>query len=176
MNDHIEGKTQRGIVWRCLVLLVIVSVLLFTACGSPASGKVSRLPALQSTESRLDQTPMPRVGQATGNPTNGKQLFNTFQPAAGIACATCHHVDSEARLVGPGLLNVGKRAETRVQGMSAVEYLRQSIVSPSAYVVEGYTDLMPKNWGRVFSDKQIDDLIAYLLTLKGDSGQSAIAR
>ena len=130
----------------------------------------------------MAQTPMSKVAQATDNPAgapdqstlspsadaaNGKQLFNTFQPAAGITCATCHRVDSEERLVGPGLLNVGKRAESRVQGMSAVNYLHQSIVSPSAYVVEGYADLMPKNWGRVFSDKQIDDLIAYLLTLKG---------
>ncbi|MCC7451765.1 MAG: cytochrome c [Anaerolineae bacterium] len=185
MNSSIEDKRQRVIACRGLLLPVLVIVLLFTACGSPASGKMLSLPTYTLADSRADQTPTLGIGQAAAaNPAdtqnrgvlppsadamNGQQLFNTFQPAAGIACATCHRVDSEARLVGPGLLNVGKRAGTRVRGMSAIEYLRQSIVSPSAYVVEGYTDLMPKNWGKVFSEKQIDDLIAYLLTLKEDS-------
>jgi mono/diheme cytochrome c family protein len=150
----------------CCCLLLPVVALLFTLGGMPVSGSTARPRIAQPTEN-LTATANQDTLLASADATDGKQLFNTFQPAAGIACATCHHVDSEERLVGPGLLNVAKRAQSRVQGLSAVEYLRQSIVRPSAYVVAGYADLMPKNWGHVFSSKQIDDLIAYLLTLKG---------
>jgi mono/diheme cytochrome c family protein len=149
----------------CCCLLLPVIAVLFTLGGIPVSVNAVRLAVVQPSEDS-PATPNQDTLTASADAANGKQLFNMFQPAAGIACATCHRVDSEQRLVGPGLLNVGRRAESRVQGLSAVAYLRQSIVSPSAYVVLGYTDLMPKNWGQVFSDKQIDDLIAYLLTLK----------
>jgi hypothetical protein len=51
-----------------------------------------------------------------------------------------------------------------------VAYLHDSIANPNAYVVEGYADIMPKIWGKVFTEAQIDDIISYLLTLRGPSG------
>jgi cytochrome c2 len=100
-----------------------------------------------------------------GDPAAGDVLFHTFQPRAGIACTGCHRADSDDRLIGPGLMSVGIRARTRVPGLSAQEYLRASIIEPSAYVVEGYADLMPKNWRVVFSEQQLNDIIAYLISL-----------
>jgi cytochrome c2 len=85
-----------------------------------------------------------------GDPAAGDVLFHTFQPGAGIACTGCHRVDSDDRLIGPGLKSIGIRAQTRVPGLSAQDYIRTSIIHPSAFVVEGYPDLMPKNWGVVF--------------------------
>jgi mono/diheme cytochrome c family protein len=178
MNDALHKR--QPIPGRYCLLLPVVAFLL-VACGMPYDGKAARPPIRANAALYLDETstsgtvraptdpiatPNQSLLSASANASNGKQLFNTFQPAAGMACATCHRVDSEERLVGPGLLNVGKRAQTRIPGMSAIEYLHQSIVRPSAYIVEGYSDLMPKNWGQVFSKAQIDDLIAYLLTLK----------
>jgi hypothetical protein len=70
-------------------------------------------------------------------------------------------------LIGPGLLNVGTRAESRVEGLSAIEYIRTSIVNPGAYVVESFPDeLMPQNWAEINAEDEINDLIAYLLTLE----------
>lgn len=97
----------------------------------------------------------------------GQEFFNSFQAATSFACVTCHRTDSEDRLIGPGLLNVGIRAESRVLGLNAGQYLYQSIVNPSAYVVEGFPDhLMPQNWAEVYSDAEIYDIIAYLLSLE----------
>lgn len=96
----------------------------------------------------------------------GKALFTKFQPAAGAACAACHLANSEKRLVGPGLLNVGLRAESRVPDLSAAGYLRQSILQPGVYLVEGYADIMPKSFAKAFTDAQLDDLIAYLSSLR----------
>lgn len=102
-----------------------------------------------------------------GDPANGQVLFNEMQAAAGFACSTCHFTNQETQLIGPGLLNISTRAETRVPGESAYDYLHTSIVDPSAYVVEGFPDnLMPKIYGEIFTEEQINDLIAYLYTLK----------
>jgi len=39
-------------------------------------------------------------------------------------------------------------------------------VNPSAYVVPDYPDgLMPQIWGQVFTEQEINDLVAYLMTL-----------
>jgi len=107
-------------------------------------------------------------GDLAGDPMIGMELFNTFQAAASFACSTCHFVDSENMLIGPGLLNVGIRSETRVEGVSSIDYLRASIVSPDDYIVDGFSaDLMPENWAEIYTDEEIDHIIAYLLTLNG---------
>jgi mono/diheme cytochrome c family protein len=165
----------------CFFLLSPVLVLLFAVSGTPVDGRAMEAPTSAPVMPSLTQSPTQGAGRAAGDAAltpshdtlppsadaaKGKQLFNTFQPVAGIACSTCHRVDSEERLVGPGLLNVGIRAATRVKGQSAVTYLRDSIVNPSVYVVEGYAGIMPKTWGKVFTEAEIDDIISYLLTLK----------
>src|SRR5262249_52101262 len=157
MNDGANAKSLSMLACGCLLLPMVscflvlspVLVLLFAVSGTPIHGRASAMPISVPVTPGLSQSPTPGVGQTSGSvaaaatsdtlppsadPANGKVLFNTFQPAAGIACATCHRADSELRLVGPGLLNVGIRAQRRVSGLSAVAYLRQSIVQPSAYV------------------------------------------
>lgn len=107
------------------------------------------------------------IDVSSADPAHGEDLFNTFQADAGFACSTCHHDDSEDRLIGPGLLNVAARAETRVEGQDAVEYIYISIINPDAYLVDGFTDdLMPENWAEIYSDDDIADIMAYLFTLE----------
>ena len=159
-------------------VLIFVAVLA-AACGTPAT-PVGPIPAAITplavtiptqaaaqpadiVQSASNATPVPAL---PGDPVEGERIFHTVWPAAGMACSTCHNTDTEARLIGPGLLNVGTRAATRVPGMDALDYIHTSIVKPSAYVVDGFPDIMPKNWGKVFSEAQLNDIIAYLLTLK----------
>ena len=52
--------------------------------------------------------------------------------------------------------------------MSAEEYLRQSILDPSAYVVDGFRgDQMLPIYGERLTEEQIDALVTYLMTLEG---------
>ncbi len=131
-----------------------------TAAATPGAATTEAPPATAAPATEPGEAALP------GDPAVGETLFSQFQPAAGFACATCHRVDSEEQLVGPGLLHLPTRAATRVPGLSAQDYLRQSIVEPGAYVVAGYPDqVMPRTYGDLFSQAQIDDLVAYLLTL-----------
>lgn len=105
-----------------------------------------------------------------GDPEAGAALFVTGDVGVGAtACNTCHFADQEMALVGPGLLGLPERAGNRVPGKDAVTYIRESIVNPNAYVVEGFFEsVMPQTYGQVLSEEQINNLVAYLLTLHAE--------
>ena len=51
-----------------------------------------------------------------------------------------------------------------VPGLSAEEYLRESILDPAAYVVEGYTGIMASGYKFLLSEDDVNNLVAFLLT------------
>lgn len=99
---------------------------------------------------------------SSGDVAKGKSIFN------GVGtCNACHDVANGVTIVGPSLKGIASRAGTRKPGMSAVDYLHESIVSPNAYVVPGFAaGVMLQTLGQTLSAQQINDVIAYLLTLK----------
>jgi mono/diheme cytochrome c family protein len=56
-------------------------------------------------------------------------------------CTTCHGVGRAGR--GPDLAGVGGRAGTRKPGTKAAAYLVESLINPSAFVVDGFPNIMP---------------------------------
>ena len=101
--------------------------------------------------------------------SNGEALFaqTTIGSASAPGCITCHSLEAGVTLVGPAQNDIGTRATGRVAGVSGEDYLRQSIVEPDVYIVDGFSaGLMYQNYANELSDSEIDDLVAYLLTLK----------
>ena len=92
----------------------------------------------------------------TGGDVDGAEVFITN-------CSSCHSTDSD-KTVGPGLAGIGDRAGSRVAGLSADEYLEQSLRDPGAFIVEDFPAVMP-NWSGL-GDESIDALVTYLKTLK----------
>jgi nitric oxide reductase subunit C len=105
----------------------------------------------------------------------GERLFHTVTPA----CATCHSVAQGVTMVGPSLAGVSARAATVIaspdykgQAKDAAAYIRESIVEPSAYVVPGPSfsangvSFMPNTYGQSLKAEQVDQLVAYLASLK----------
>jgi glucose/arabinose dehydrogenase/cytochrome c553 len=113
----------------------------------------------------VEPTPAP-VNFSAEEITSGEELYRRGTGDA-PACITCHLLDSSKAAVGPSLLNIDEAAGTRVEGLSAEAYIRQSIVDPNAHVVEGYNaGYMYPDYAQHLSDEQIDALVAYVLTLR----------
>ncbi len=105
-------------------------------------------------------------GEASPGEGDAAAGESVFSEVAVPACTTCHSLEPGARGIGPSLATIGAEAGSRIVDVSAEEYLRQSIVEPSAFVVEGYGNVMSDIYGTQLSAQQLDDLIAYLLTLE----------
>lgn len=99
-----------------------------------------------------------------GDAERGAQVFTT--PRSGVAaCSNCHML-TEEDAGGPGLANYAEIAATRVDGQSAEEYTFDAIVHPARHLVEPYSNIMPGNYGTLFEQQEIADLIAYLLEIE----------
>lgn len=89
-------------------------------------------------------------------------------------CTTCHSTVPGEVKVGPSHAGVATRAADTIhnprytgQASNAEGYLRESILHPNAYVVEGYApDVMFQRYEQTLTDAQLDHLVAYLMTLK----------
>lgn len=106
-----------------------------------------------------------------GAASTGKTIFeDTYRVANVSSCRSCHAVapdDDTTTTLGPNLSGIGTHAATRVPGMTAYDYLVESIIAPDAYVVAGYEPgLMPHTYRVALTDDQVDALVSYLLTLK----------
>jgi mono/diheme cytochrome c family protein len=98
----------------------------------------------------------------------GEQLYLRGENGA-PGCATCHLLDERVGL-GPSLRGLRDVAASRVSGLDAVEYTRQSIVEPNGYIVPGYNaDYMFQGYSERLSDEQIESLVAFVLSLEHES-------
>ncbi|MEJ2748978.1 MAG: cytochrome c [Anaerolineae bacterium] len=97
----------------------------------------------------------------------GKKLFTSQIIGTQPGCITCHSLTPDEVIVGPSMAGIASRAGSRVPGLSAEEYIRQSILEPDAYLVETFpAGTMPQVWGQELSDDQVNQIVAYLMTLK----------
>ena len=113
---------------------------------------------------------------AGANAANGQAMFEeTMIGSTGaIGCVTCHSVDEGVQLVGPSLAGIATTAESMVndsaytgEAKTAHEYLVEAIVKPDMYINDGFVEgSMYQLYGDQLSSEQIDDLVAYLETLK----------
>ena len=84
-------------------------------------------------------------------------------------CFTCHTIGRTGALRFPDLAGVGERAQTRVPGLSDVDYFAQSLYEPEAFIVPGFNPGMPViNRPPIgLTDQEILCVIAYLQSLGG---------
>ena len=120
--------------------------------------------------------------QATPTPTSppldlvakGKELYLNAPASVGpqaLWCVHCHTIQGVTTgLVGPDHTQIGRDAVTRVPGMSAEEYLRESLRQPELRVAEGVERAIPGLMTTAIigglRDEEVDALVAFLLTLQ----------
>ena len=122
------------------IILVICFMLFLTACG----GEAETAPPTPTLES------MAAAGQT---------IFRRD-------CSACHALEPDTIIVGPSLAGIADRAATRIDGQDSTDYLLNSVLAPSDFVVDGFDDAMPNTFGKSLTGEELDSLIAYLLTLK----------
>lgn len=153
--------------------LFIGGVIVLAACGSD-SVEVVPTPVFEPTAAPAGQAPaaataVPQETAVTapteapaspaGDVGNGEALFGAN------GCSGCHSTGSN-RVVGPGLSGIGTTGGSRVAGLSADQYLNDSIVAPDDFIVEGFPQgLMPGTFGETLSEQDVADLVAYLISL-----------
>lgn len=104
-----------------------------------------------------------------GDAANGETLYTVT-----YGCAGCHgQLDNEASaVVGPWLGDIEITGATRIEGMSAEDYVYQSILYPSDFIspecptgpCAGPPSVMPANFGQRMGENPQDmaDILAYL--------------
>lgn len=87
-------------------------------------------------------------------------------------CLACHSIDGK-KIVGPTWKDLVGRREDLADGTSVTvdaAYIEESIKDPSANIVQGFQDVMPKTFGEQLTDEDIDAIIAYMTTLSPGAG------
>jgi nitric oxide reductase subunit C len=105
----------------------------------------------------------------------GERLFRAATPA----CNACHSVAQGVNMAGPSLAGVSLRAAQVIaspvykgKAKDPAAYIHESIAEPSAHVVPGAmysangVSFMPNTYAQSLSAEQIDQLVAYLASLK----------
>lgn len=142
-----------------------VRVLLYDSAGQTAPTVV--LDRMLSFAPRSVAQLSFKDARLAADPRAGEKLFKDSEVSNNAGCTICHSLQPGVKLVGPSLAGVATRAATRVPGLSAEDYLMQSLVTPDAYVVEGFhAGQMRPDLAKVLTLEQLEDLVAFLMTLK----------
>ena len=105
---------------------------------------------------------------AGGAASQGKAVF------ASNGCGGCHTLAAAGAkgTVGPDLDNVVSDAAKYAKGKPAADYIKTSIVSPSAFTVPGFPKgTMPATFGKQLSPAQINALVQFLMQSGGGKKQ-----
>ena len=99
--------------------------------------------------------------------TRGEALFELNSLGNRAGCASCHSLEPGVRMVGPSLADIAIVAETQDTGLSAEAYLERSLLQPDVDLPPGYAAGAMPAYGDVLNDQDVDDLVAYMMTLDG---------
>jgi cytochrome c oxidase subunit II len=125
-------------------------------CGTQHSGMIGQVVVLEPAQYESWLT----GGGASGSlAANGQSLFLQ------LGCNTCHRFDTQGR--GPNLVGIFGKPVALEDGRTVIadeNYIRESILNPSAKIVSGFKPIMPVFQGLV-SEEQVNALIAYVKSL-----------
>ncbi len=165
---------------RVIIISTVVAVMavLAVACGGQETGPTGRstvvpttqTPAVSTPEATLIATPIPTPAPTT-LPTASSVSSSNEEIAAGqavftssgcVACHTIQRVPGAVGQIGPELTDIATNAATRKPGLTAEEYIRESIENPTVFVVDGFAPIMPSLRGAM-GDDEFESLVAFLM-------------
>jgi cytochrome c oxidase subunit II len=130
-------------------------------CGTQHSGMIGQVVVME---------PAQYEAWLSGGNTSGSLASNGENIFQQLGCVTCHRSDTQGR--GPNLVGVFGKPVMLEDGRTVIadeNYIRESILSPSAKVVKGFKPIMPVFQGLV-SEEQLTELVAYVKSLSAPPG------
>lgn len=156
MTRSLSSNTARWPVYLVIGLFIVVTLIFAVALTLTTEN----LAVVSPTDSHLTaDTYMDKV-------TALLQPADASRGAAWVeqfGCTACHR-EGAVNKIAPSYEGLAARAATRRLPLTAAAYIYESITNPQAYVVDGYNPAMPHNFSQQLSDRQLGDMIAYLLT------------
>ena len=128
--------------------------------------------AAPAPETAVEEAEVPEVVAAADPAAAGQEIFLVVPASAGpqaLWCFHCHtieRVDGAAGLIGPDISHIGTDAATRKPGMSAEDYIRESIRDPEVFLPEVERSTPGLMTGAItagLTDDEVDALVAFLL-------------
>ena len=177
-----------------LSLFQVLSAVASAPEGLVVAGEGPPPPVQPPVPVTIEATPTPGIGptaipQVGASPTaeaevtstvgagaSGKEIFLSAPPSVGaqaLWCSQCHTIEGIPEaigILGPELTNIGTDAGARKPGMSAGDYIRESIRTPEAFVATGVerviAGLMTTAITEGLTDDQVEALVTFLLEQK----------
>jgi cytochrome c2 len=148
------------------VFLLTVFVLTGRTTSEPNPAPTATEIATVSPEATAEATEPTTEIALVGDPVRGQEIFANGLNGA-PACKSCHATSAGHAMfaLAPNLKGIAERAATRVAGQTAPEYIEDSIRHPENYLVSGFRPIMYPNFDKDYSDQDIADIVAYLMTL-----------
>ena len=143
--------------------------------GPPVPPEEAEVPedAEPAAETVVKEAEVPEVVTAADLVVAGQEIFLAVPASAApqaLWCYQCHTIEGVAvGLIGPDLSHIGTDAATRKSGMSAEDYIRESIRSPEVFLPEierATPGLMTDAVTAGLTDDEVDALVAFLLEQK----------
>jgi mono/diheme cytochrome c family protein len=148
----------RGLGWFIAATLVLfvatlgaVEVFAKEEPEEAAAGETVTEPEGTTTEGTTTEETQPPPAPSEGDPAAGRQVF------LAQGCGGCHTF-SAAGTNGTTGPNLGEA----LQWQDAA-FVRESIVAPNEEIASGFApNVMPQDYGQQLTQKQLDDLVAFL--------------
>jgi len=143
----------------------------YTSLGSSSSTVVHTVTVGSAATSAPATTTSPATTTAAGTTTSasggggdvaaGKTVF------AANNCASCHTFKpaNATGTIGPNLDTAPASDAKADNNMNLDDFVKESIENPDAYIAKGYSKgIMPTNFGQTLSSKQLNDLVAFIVS------------
>lgn len=107
-------------------------------------------------------------GGAAASPAAAAVAKTPEEALMKFGCGACHRHDKAGLggAIAPDLSHMGSVAGKRKPGMGAKDYIRESVVSPLAFMVQGQPPIMPQDFADKMMVKELDLIVQYLAESK----------
>jgi mono/diheme cytochrome c family protein len=140
-----------------------------TVVEAPAAEETTTEEAAPTEEASAKES---APAEEAAPPEASDNVAKAFVKGTCISCHIIPGVSGANGMVGPDLSNVGVEGATYVEGLSAEEYIRQSIEDPEAFITPACptgpcpSGVMSPAFAQMLSPEELDGIVAYLSTLK----------